>query len=770
MTNGHDTKMHTMGTGATMKRVCSGWFLTMFVFAGTFVPHSTRAQSQQRPEEQSAGNPAEPPKASGVVPQGVKLVPDMPGPGKPGVFEFPTAATKTLPNGLKVFVVTNHSEPAVAVRLVILSAGTTKDPAGLPGVAQMTAALLTQGTEKRSAQQIAEGIDFVGGSLNASATKDVTALTLDIVKKDLNTGLDLMSDVLLHPVFKSDEIDRQRQQLLSSLQVQYSDPDYLASLVLARVVYSGSPYGLPSEGTPATVQKFQRDSFVKFHDENYAPNQSLLAFAGDITPDQAFAVAEKYFGEWKQLDVANTPVAAPAPISGQHIWLIDKPDAVQTQIRVGKLSIDRADPDYLPLSVTNHIFGGSYNSRLNTEVRIKSGLTYGANSSLMPHRYAGSLSVETYTRTEQTMPALKLVMNMLSGMSSGDVTPKEMDFARDYLAGVYPIASETAEQVADRVLMVAMYGLPADYNRAYPQKIRDTSIDQVRAMSRKYFGTSNVDIVLAGNVSAFRDDVKKEYPSAQFTEIAASDLDVLSGDLRVAKQAAVAATPESLAEGKQILLAAARAAGGDALKPITTLGITEAGKIHAPNGDRELTVKWQVAYPDRSFGDVDLGGTKVLQVCDGKSSWLQFQDSVHDTTDEIGEFKRGILLFGGGWGLYREVLAGNIVGTALGEETIDGQKTQGVAVDGAFGSLKLYFDETTHLLAAARYQSASEQGFNNNEQRWSGYKPLDGKQFAYNTVTYRNGVKFFESSIQNVQVNPKVDDALFVKPAAAAGK
>lgn len=754
-----------------MKRVSSRWILVLiFGVAVTLVPDAVRAQSQQRPEEQPAGHPAAPEKASGVVPPGVKLAPDMPAAGKPGVFEFPTAAAKTLPNGLKVFVVTNHSEPAVAVRLVILSGGTIKDPVGMPGVAQMTAALLTQGTEKRTAQQIAEDIDFVGGSLNASATKDVTALTLDIVKKDLNAGLDLMSDVLLYPVFKADEIDRQRQQLLSNLQVQYSDPDYLASLVLARVVYSGSPYGLPSEGTPATVQKFERALFVKFHDENYAPNQSLLAFAGDITPEQAFAAAEKYFGDWKHLDVASAPPAAPVALSGQHVWLIDKPDAVQTQIRVGKLSINRADPDYLPLSVTNHIFGGSYNSRLNTEVRIKSGLTYGANSSLEPHRYSGSLSVDTYTRTEQTIPALKLVMNMLNGMSSGDVTPKEMDFARDYLAGVYPIASETAEQVADRVLMVAIYGLPADYNRTYPEKIRGTSIDEVRTMSRNYFGTANLDIVLAGNVSAFRDEVKKEYPSAQFTEIAAAELDPLSDDLHLAAPAAAVATPESLAQGKQILLAAAQAAGGDALKPIATLGITESGKIHTPNGDHDLNVKWQVVYPDQSFGEVDLGGTKVLQVCNGKSSWLQFPDSMRDTTDEIAEFKRGILLFGGGWGFYREVLAGNITGQAIGEETIDSQKTEGVAVDGPFGALKLYFDETTHLLAAARYPSAAEQGFNNNEQRWSEYKPLEGKPFAYATVTYRNGVKFFESAIQSVQLNLKVDDTRFVKPSVGAAK
>jgi zinc protease len=263
---------------------------------------------------------------------------------------------------------------------VILTAGAIKDPEGTPGVAQMTANLLTQGTEKRSAKDIAEGIDFVGGSLSALAGKDATTVTLDVVKKDLNGGLDLMSDVVLHPAFRVEELDRHRQQLLSGLTLQYSDPRYLASMVFNRVVYGASPYGWPEEGTPETVKKLQRGELAKFHDANYAPNQTLLAFAGDITPEEAFAAAEKYFGTWAKLDVAADVPLPSAPAAGLHIWLIDKPDAVQTQIRVGKLGIRRGDPDYIPVEVTNRIFGGGYNSRLNTEVRIKKGLTYGANS------------------------------------------------------------------------------------------------------------------------------------------------------------------------------------------------------------------------------------------------------------------------------------------------------------------------------------------------------------------------------------------------------
>ena len=744
----------------------SRWLLLAisFVFATTLMAQETAtAPATSRGQSEASDRP--PQKASGIIPPGVKLAAQMPAAGAPRPFEFPKAASKTLTNGLRVFVVTDHREPAVAARLVLLSAGSIKDPSSMPGVAQMTAALLTQGTEKRSAREIAETIDFLGGTLQATADRDGTTITLDVVKKDLGTGMDLMSDAVLHPAFAPDELDRQRQQVLSSLQVQYADPNYLATLVFARVLYGNSAYGLPEAGTPRSVQEFRRDDFVKFHDANYAPNGALLAFAGDITPDEAFAITEKYFGLWQKTSVAADIPAAGSLTTGQHIWLLDKPDAVQTQIRLGKFSIRRSDPDYLPLEVTNHIFGGSYNSRLNTEVRIKKGLTYDASSSLNAHRYAGSLSVNTFTRTETTVEALKLVMNLLGGMANGEITQRELNFARDYLAGVYPISCETAEQVADRVLIAAAFELPADYNQTYPAKVRAMSLDQVQATARKYFTARDLDIVLAGNVGAFRDSLKKEFPDAQFVEIPFDQIDLVSPDLRAAKQESVVASPESLAQGQQILMAAAQAAGGDSLRSVATLGFSESGKIYNPSGDQPLQVNWQVAYPDRSYGQVSLGSVNILQICDGSSSWLKFPDNVRDTTNVIGEFKRGIALFGGGWGIYQQVLAGNVSGQALGEELIGDKKTLGVAVQLPFAALKLYFDPDSHLLVAARYQSKGEEGDVENEQHWSDYRNVDGRQFAFATETNRKGLKLFDSMVESVKINPVVDPAIFTKPA-----
>ena len=575
-----------------------------------------------------------------------------------------------------------------------------------------------------------------------------------------------MSDVVLHPAFKDEELDRHRQQLLSTLTVQYSSPDYLASLAFNHVVYSGSPYGWPSEGTPDTVKKLKSEELVKFHDEHYAPNQGFLAFAGDITPEEAFAFAEKYFGDWPKLDVPSATPAIPAPVSGQHVWLIDKPDAVQTQIRVGKLGIRRADPDLIPLEVTNRIFGGGYNSRLNTEVRIKKGLTYGAFSSFMPRRYAGSFTAGTFTRTEATVQATKLVVDLMAKMSSGDIAAKELDFSRDYLAGVYPIQSETAEQVADRVLTAAAFELPADYNSTYPDRIRAVSLPDAKTIAEKYFATKDLDIVLAGNVSAFRDALKKEFPGAQFVEIPFDQIDATRVDLRKPKQASMSATPESLARGKELLLAGAKAAGGDSLESVKSIAMKEMGALFHMGSGSPVKVSWLVAYPEHSNGQVEIGGQSIMQVCDGKNAWLKLPDKVVDATQYIGEYKRGIAMFGGGWGAYQRVLEGKLSGSFIGEEEIDGKKTEGVLLQAPFDTIKLYFDAETHLVAAARYQSDSPNGSQENEQRWSDYRTVEGKQFAFSTVIYREGAKFLESNLQELKLNPPVDDSLFAKPQA----
>jgi zinc protease len=723
------------------------------------------AHAQDQAAQQTAASSDQ--KPSGVVPPGVKLVPQMPEIHPPRPFHFPKAATRTLPNGLRIFVVADHRQPSVAVSLVMMSAGTIHDPSGMPGIAQMTAAMLTQGTATRSAQQFAQAIDSVGGSISASADDDATSADLSVVASDADFGMQLLSDAVLHPAFSDQELGRQRQQALSGLQVEYSDAGYLASAVFDRAAYGASPYGLPGEGTPDSVKKIQRDDLVKFHDSSYAPNATLIAFAGDITAERAFALAEKYFGSWGKKDLWAEEAAAPAPLSGLHFIVVDKPDAVQTQIRVGKLGIRRDSPDYLPLLVTNRIFGGGFNSRLNTEVRVKKGLTYGAFSSFGANRFAGSFNAGTSTRTEATVEAAKLIVDLIAKMSTGDVTPAELKFAQEYLSGVYPIQSETAAQVAGRILAVAKYGLPADYNDTYQQKILGVDEASVRDMASRYFNPQDLDIVLVGNAAKFLNGLKADYPNAKWDEIPLAQLDLLSPDLRKPAAAAPAASPESLAHGHEILLAAAQATGGAAISSLKGAEILEKGNIYTPQGPLAITVKWQVQYPDKVHSEIGTPMGQMVQVTDGKSAWIQSPRGTAEVpSSAVGEFERGILLFGA-WGLYQQALSGNVQAQYIGQEDMDGKKTDAVNWLASFGTIKLYFDSATHLLIAAKFQSTGTQGTEDSDEHWSDFRTVEGLQFPYQSVLNRSGQKFTDSTVQEVHLNPALDPALFTKPGAS---
>jgi zinc protease len=482
-------------------------------------------------------------RGTGTVPPGVKLESQMPAAAPTKPFHFPDAVTKTLANGLRTYVVSSKEEPMVSVRVALTGAGSVNDPAGMPGVANVTADMLTQGTATRSAEDIAQAIDFVGGRLSASADEDGTYITVTVVKKDFALAMDLLSDVLLHPSFKKDELDRRRQQALSDLLVRYSDPEYIADVVLNRLIYGKHPYGLPGSGTPDSLRALDREALVRFHDTYYVPGGALVSFAGDTEPVEVFAAAEKYLGAaaWPRRESQSAAFPSPAPARGTHIVLVDKPDANQSQIRVGCLGIPRNSPDYIPLYVTNRIFGGGFNSRLSTEVRIKKGLTYGAYSGFECNRLAGEFSASTFTRTDATVEAARLVVDLIRKMSTGELGPQELDFARDYLAGVFPIQTETAEQVASRILTAVQYGLPADYNAAYQQKVLAVGPADVKRMAGRYFDAADLTLVLVGNVKEFRDAIHKAFPAAKYDELAFDQVDVLTPDLRKAKTEAAAA-------------------------------------------------------------------------------------------------------------------------------------------------------------------------------------------------------------------------------------
>ncbi len=727
---------------------------------------ATTSWPQTKGKQPSPAKSAGEKKAGEAVPPGVKLVTPMPAPAAAKPYRFPKAVTRTLPNGLRVYAISDSRQPLVTVRLVLMSGGSRNDPTEKLGVANLAADLLKQGTATRSAQQIAEAIDFVGGNLSASAGKDDTHLTVRVVKKDFDLGMDLLSDILLHPAFKKEEVDRRRQQALSGLQVQYSDPGYIAGAMLSRLLYGSNPYGFPGSGTPDSLRAIDRDDLVRFRSDHYTPDQALVAFSGDISAEAAFAAAEKYFGAtvWPKRDISSLGSTDPVPVQGLRIILVDKPDATQTQIRVGRLGIPRNNPDYVPLLVTNRIFGGGFNSRLSTEVRQKKGLTYGAYSTFNSYKEAGEFSASTFTRTEATVEATKLVVDLIGKMSTGELDPKELDFARDYLAGVFPIQSETAENVASSILTVVQNDLPADYNDVYQQKVMAVGPAHVKSMAARYFDANNLVLVLVGNVKAFGEALHKEFPQAKYEELPFDQVDLLAPDLRKPKVTGAAATPESLERGKALITAAAEAAGGAQLAKIESVEYHAQGEFITPQGTFPIETTVVVAYPDHMRTELSLPIGTIKTGFDGKSSWLKSPQGTMDLPPALNtESLRNIALMAG-WGLFRQALEGKSEVKFIGEEEVEGRKLVTAEWTSPAGPVKLYFDPASRMLVGARFKQTGLQGVAEVLDLWSDFKPVEGVQFPYKHTTFRDGAKSSNLTASTVQLNTKPDPTGFSKP------
>ena len=729
------------------------------------LPHDPAALAQQTPPPPTASGP------TNKVPAGVRLESQMPAAAPPRPFDFPRPASKVLPNGLEIFVIPRTRQPAVSITLLIPSAGSFYDPAGKSGLASLVAAVLPEGTTHRSAQEIAEAIDFVGGSINTGAESDTANVTITVVKKDFLLAMDLLSDIVLHPTFQPAEVERKRRQTLSNLEVESADPGYLVQAVSARALYGLHPYGLPDDGTADSVKSIAPSDLSDFQKARYVPQGSFLSIAGDVTADEAFAAAEKFLGEWAGVAPAFTAPAIPEAAPGLRFVLVDKSDAVQTQIRVARAAVPRNHPDYLPLFVANRIFGGGFNSRLNTSIRQKKGLTYGAYSQLASRARAGSLSAGLSTRTETTLEALRLVVDLMSQMGSGDVSPEELRFAKEYLVGAFPMQSETPEQIAGRILSLPLYGLPADYYQRYRESLQAVGAPQVKSMAAQYFGAGRLSIVLVGNVGVFREALKKAYPDARMDELPAAALDLLAADLRrkptgtSPDAGAAAATPEALAAGRALLASAAKTAGGAALAGIKSVDVTAQGKLYAQSGDADVELHLQVSYPDHMRLDMKLPDANVTQGFDGTVGWFQAPGSVAEVPpDAVSEFRRSILLTGG-VGIVNAAQAGALEVQFLGEEEVEGKQTMAALWRGPSGPVRLYVDVGSHFLVAARFTSLSPQGPSETLQMWDDYRAVEGVQFPFHTVTYQNGVRHSEIFVQQVHFNQPMDPATFAKPA-----
>jgi zinc protease len=418
--------------------------------------------------------------------------------GPPPAVSLPPIITRELPNGLKLMIVEHHELPLASFILVSRSGGTA-DPAQKTGLANLTAAMLTEGTTSRSSLEIADQAAFLGIGLNATSDWEASTVRLQTPTSQLDSALALFADVALHPSFPQAEFDRVKKDRLTTLLQLKDRPTAIANQAYAAILYgTNHPYGRQLIGTEASVQGLTTADLQSFYRANFVPNNSTLIIVGDVTPAQIEAKVNSLFGGWQRGTV--TPVTYPEPpkAGATTVYLIDKPGASQSSFRIGSIGVPRSTRDYFALSVLNTILGGSFTSRLNNNLREVKGYTYGARSQFDMRRSAGPFTASAEIVGDKTDSALVEFMKELNAIRE-TVPADELAKAKRYMQLGLPSDFETTQQIAGALVPIALYDLPLDYYNTYVQNVEAVTAAEVQRVARQYVNPASLAIVIVGD-------------------------------------------------------------------------------------------------------------------------------------------------------------------------------------------------------------------------------------------------------------------------------
>ena len=461
-----------------------------------------------------------------------------PPPAPPRSGKFPTPVEQTLPNGLRVIVIERHETPLITAQLLIKNGGEV-DPSELAGLADMTADLLTKGTQSRDATKIAQEIESLGGSLEAGARWDSSYATVSVMSSKIQQAMEILADVVRHPTFKSEEVERLRQQNLDSFTLALGDPGSIARFVAARVVFGDSPYGHPVSGTAESLTRITGADIAKMHSRYYRPDNAILVIGGDINGKDGQALAMKYFGDWQK---PTTPLpaisaamdAAAAPKTGRVV-VIDKPDAGQAAVYLARTGINRKDPDYFRGIVSNSVLSG-YSGRLNQEIRIKRGLSYGAGSSLDTRRDVGPFLASAQTKNESGAIVADLLLGEIGRLSSAPPADVELTPRKAVLIGGFSRNLETVGGLVGQVSSLALYGMGLDEINRYINNVQSINTADIQKFAGTRLDAKTTSIIIVGNAKAFLPELQKKYPNVEVIPV--TELDLNTALLRKKKETA----------------------------------------------------------------------------------------------------------------------------------------------------------------------------------------------------------------------------------------
>lgn len=449
-----------------------------------------------------------------------------PAPAAAPTLHVPTPSTQTLSNGLQVVSVRRADLPLVTAQLLIRRGG-EMDPPRLAGLAGLTATLLTKGAAGKTAPQIAAAAEALGGSLDADAGWDESSVGITVTTPKLGSALHLLADVVRQPSFSADELTRARSQAVDDLHLMLSRPTALASLAAARGVFGDGAYGHSRAGTPASLQRITRADVQQLHAALYRPDNAILVLTGDVTPGQAADLARTSFGDWKApaAPLATVPTSTSTGSALPAVLVIDQPGAGQAGVVAAHAAPSRGDADYYIGTVANAVLGGSYSARLNEEIRIKRGLSYGASSRFDPRRDSGLWYGAAQTKNPSAVQVVKLMQSEFSRLGNSPVATSELAARKATLVGSYGRSLETTAGLADQVGELAVYGVDLGDIGRYIERVQAVTPGQIQHYAAAHLGPNGRHVVVVGNAAVFGQALHAAWPQSAQLEMKTLDLD-----------------------------------------------------------------------------------------------------------------------------------------------------------------------------------------------------------------------------------------------------
>jgi zinc protease len=462
------------------------------------------------------------------VPVSVQAPPDQrqpaPPAGPPVHAELPKPVERTLPNGLRVIVAKSAKLPLVNALFEVRTGGSS-DPAGRAGLADVTASMLNKGAAGRTGPELAREIEGLGGALDAGASWDGSEVSVNVLAANLDPAMAILADVVRRPSFPADELERVRQQTLDDLKVQLQDPGEIGRYATPLVVFGATPYGHMLSGSPASLKRITREDVVAFAQAHYRPDNAVLILTGDIEPERGFALAERLFGDWNAAG-APPPEPASAPLPAKpRVVVVDLPGAGQASVTLAMSGIRRADPSFYPGIVENSVLGGGYSARLNEEIRIKRGLSYGAGSAIDARRLRGPFVARAQTRNDAAPQVVDLMLQELQKLRSEPPPASELEARQSELTGSYGRAVETTQGLGGTLGQYAIQGIPISEIDRYTSAVDAVTPEAAQAFAKAELDPARASIIVVGDAKQFLPALKAKHPDVQVIPASQLDLD-----------------------------------------------------------------------------------------------------------------------------------------------------------------------------------------------------------------------------------------------------